>query len=227
MNAAAGRVAAALCLLVGMTGIGATQVPSAEKAALCIPIIMDCSSPAPSPTQGPTLNLPGLIPAIPGVPAVPKVTTPGATAPVVDAVADPNAPVFTQPAAQMSGSSLSFTGLQSVSLVTVPTLDGSRVTVIKLVADSITINDFVLDVRRATGPKLVSTSDQMVLRGHVQAYVDSLSATLLNGTGISLLANTPIPGDELQPQLLRVSLGLVGVTASSISFANSHQHLYE
>jgi hypothetical protein len=63
----------------------------------------------------------------------------------------------------------------------------------------------------------------MELRGHVQVYVDSLTATLPGGACITLGAATPPPGDELPPKLLRVNLGLVGVTADSISFAASHQ----
>jgi hypothetical protein len=105
--------------------------------------------------------------------------------------------------------------------VTVPLADGSRTTVIKLMADDISIDDFVLDVRRATGPSAVTNATRMELKGNVQVYVDSLSATLSNGLGISLLANTPLPGDELPHTLLRPTLGLVGVTANSISFTNN------
>ncbi len=136
---------------------------------------------------------------------------------------DTSAPTFTQPAAQLGGSSISFTGLHSVSAVTVPLADGRRIPVLKLVADDIVITDFLLDVRKATGPSLVSTATRMELRGHVQVYVDSLTATLIDGTGITLGAATPPPGNELPPELLRVNLGLVGVTADSIAFVASHQ----
>ena len=207
------------CLVVGMTGIGATPVPTSAPAALCIPILLPCSSsPSPSPTQNPLLPLPNPLdgsgtgsdatpPAEPSAPPQP----------------DTGAPVFTQPAAQLSGSSISFSGLQSVSAVTVPLADGSRIPVLKLVADDIVIDGFMLDVRKATGPALVSTADRMELRGHVEVYVDSLTATLPGGAGITLGAATPPPGDELPPTLLRVNLGLVGVTADSIVFAASHQ----
>jgi hypothetical protein len=177
-----------------------------------------------APTPAPPVDVPGLVgnllggatdadPATPVLPVIP--------------VLDPNAPTFTLPAAQLGGSSISFTGLRAVSVVLVRLVDGSEVPVIKLMADDIVIDDFLLDVRRATGPSLVSNATRMELKGNVQVYVDSLTATLLGGVGISLLAPTPPPGNELPPQLLRVNLGLVGVTADSITFTASHQHLEE
>ena len=207
----AGRGAVAACLIVALAGIGAA--PRSIPSALCIPLLTPCSSPSPTPAPSPLIPLPNPLddgatpPAEPSVPAVP----------------DEGAPIFTQPAAQLGGSSISFTGLQSVSVVTVPLAGGTRIPVLKLVADDIVIKDFLLDVRKATGPSLVSTADRMELRGHVQVYVDSLSATLIDGTGITLGAATPPPGDELPPTLLRVNLGLVGVTADSIAFVASHQ----
>lgn len=210
----AGRGAIVACLVVGMTGIGATPVPTSAPAALCIPILLPCSSPSPSPSPTPLLPLPNPLSGT-GSDATPPAEAP--------AQPDTGAPVFTQPAAQLGGSSISFSGLQSVSAVTVPLADGSRIPVLKLVADDIVIDGFMLDVRKATGPALVSTADRMELRGHVEVYVDSLTATLPGGAGITLGAATPPPGDELPPTLLRVNLGLVGVTADSIVFAASHQ----
>jgi hypothetical protein len=112
-----------------------------------------------------------------------------------------------------------------VTVVSVPLADGSRTPVLKLIADSITITDFTLDVRKATGPSLVTTAGTMTLRGHVQAYLDSVSATLSNGVGLTLGASTPPPGGELPSTLLRPTLGLVGVTAASITLTPSHQAL--
>ncbi|MCU1513204.1 MAG: hypothetical protein JWO10_294 [Microbacteriaceae bacterium] len=235
MNAAdrsgrVGRVAIALVLAAALTGIGAARAPGA--ADLCIPLLMQCGgTTTPTPSPAPTLPLPALpLPAIPlpgGVAPVPGVPVAPGTEPPLVAVDDPNAPTFTLPAAQLGGSSISFSGLRAVSLVTVPLADGTRAPVIKLEADSITITDFLLDVRRATGPSLVTNARRMELRGNVQVYVDSLTASLLDGTAISLLAATPPPGQELPPQLLRVNLGLVGVTASSIVFTAPHQVLHE
>jgi hypothetical protein len=210
----------ALLLVVALGGIGATPT---EPSALCLPLLMSCNPGGSTPTP-PPVDVPGLVgnllggatdadPATPALPVIP--------------VLDPNAPTFTLPAAQLGGSSISFTGLRAVSVVLVRLVDGSEVPVIKLAADDIVIDDFLLDVRRATGPSLVSNATRMELKGNVQVYVDSLTATLLGGTGISLLAPTPPPGNELPPQLLRVNLGLVGVTADSITFTASHQHLEE
>ena len=106
-------------------------------------------------------------------------------------------------------------------------IDGTRVPVIKLVADSITMNGFVLDVRRATGPSLVTTAGQMVVRGNVRVYLDSVTGTTLGGLGLTLGTNeTPPPGNELPSELLRVNLGLVGIDADHISFTQQEQKLH-
>ena len=200
-------------LVAAIAGTGAARMPSAEPG-LCIPLLMQCGTqPAPGDPLG------GLLP--------PLSDAPGVEVPPVVALPDPNAPVFTLPAAQLGGSSISFSGLQAVSVVTVRLANGTMTPALKLVADDIVIQDFLLDVRRATGPSLVTNATTMHLHGHVQVYVDSLTATLLGGAGISVGALTPPPGDELPSQLLRVNLGLVGVTADSITFTAPHQSLKE
>jgi hypothetical protein len=142
----------------------------------------------------------------------------GGTLAQVVAAPDPSAPIMTLPAAQLGGSSISFTGLQSVTVVTVPLANGTRTPVLKLVADSITIDNFLLDVRPANGTgALVTNSGKMVLRGNVVAYLDSVSGTLLGGAGITAGAANPPPGNELPSTLLKVTLGLVGMTAQSIT----------
>jgi hypothetical protein len=216
------------CFVFALGGIGAARVPASEPEALCIPILMNCSTPTPTPTPTPTGgggsgsggggllgNLLGGTSAPGGIPVVPVVASP-----------DADAPVMTLPAAQLGGSSLSFTGLKSVSLVTVPLANGDRTTVIRLAADSITITDFSLDVRpSATEEGLVSDATKMTLTGHVVAYVNSVSATSLAGLGITLGADTPLPTNETLPSnLLNVTLGLVGVDADKIVFIASHQH---
>ncbi|MFF9561815.1 hypothetical protein ACF1AJ_00565 [Leifsonia sp. NPDC014704] len=230
-----GMVAGALvaCIAAALAGLGAARVPTAAPAALCIPIIMPCSSPTPTPTPTPTgTGIPGVptlpIPGAPGAPAVPGSPTPTPTAPATPAAPagpDATAPVFTQPPAQLGSSSLSFSGLTGISVVTVPLADGSRIPVLKISADSITIDGFSLTVRKETGPKLATTADQMALRGNVQVYLDSVTATGPDGKTLTLGAATPPPADGLPPQLLRVTLGLVGVTADSIHFTDPHQHL--
>jgi hypothetical protein len=224
------RAAVVACLIVALSGIGAAKVPAAEPA-MCIPLLTQCTSPSPSPSPSPSQApsptpsnpLGGLLPT-PGSTTTPSPIA-GPTSPPVAAIADPDAPIFTLPAAQLGGSSISFTGLQSVTVVTVRLANGTTTPVIKLVADSIVIEDFLLDVRKATGPSLVTDATRMTLRGHVQVYLDSLTATLADGTGITAGAATPPPGNELPSQLLRVNLGLVGVTAASIAFTAPHQSL--
>ncbi|SEA63340.1 hypothetical protein [Leifsonia sp. 21MFCrub1.1] len=227
-----GIVAGALvaCIAAALAGLGAARVPTAAPAALCIPIIMPCTSPTPTPTPTPTATgIPGVptlpIPGAPGAPAAPGSPTPAPAAPATPAAPDAGAPVFTQPPAQLGSQSLSFSGLRGISVVTVPLADGSRIPVLKISADSITIDGFSLTVRKETGPKLATTADQMALRGNVQVYLDSVTATGPDGKTLTLGAATPPPADGLPPQLLRVTLGLVGVTADSIHFTNPHQHL--
>jgi hypothetical protein len=191
---------------------------------------MNCTTPTPSPTTPPTTSSTNPIGGIAGGllgGGATSALTPPTTAPL-NILADPKAPVMTLPAAQLSGSSLSFTGLQSVSLVKIPLVNGSQVPVIKLVANSITIDNFVLDVRRATGPSLVTTSGQMVVSGNVTAYLDSVTGTTVSGLGLTLGTDaTPPPGNELPTQLLRVNLGLVGIDANHISFTNQEQQLHQ
>lgn len=227
-----GIVAGALvaCIAAALAGLGAARVPTAAPTALCIPIIMPCTPPTPTPTPTPTATgIPGVptlpIPGAPGAPAAPGSPTPAPSAPATPAAPDAGAPVFTQPPAQLGSQSLSFSGLRGISVVTVPLADGSRIPVLKISADSITIDGFSLTVRKETGPKLATTADQMALRGNVQVYLDSVTATGPDGKTLTLGAATPPPADGLPPQLLRVTLGLVGVTADSIHFTNPHQHL--
>ena len=80
-------------------------------------------------------------------------------------------------------------------------------------------------MRKATGPILATTADRMRLQGNVQVYLDSVTATGTDGKSLTLGAATPPPADGLPPQLLKVTLGLVGVTADRITFTNPHQHL--
>jgi hypothetical protein len=227
--------AVGLLLVVALAGVGAARAPSVDQG-LCIPLLMNCSTPTPTPTPTPspssssTSPLGGLGGLLGGDSSSSSGSTGGtgdSSVPPLILGPDTGAPTFTQPSAQLGGSSISFSGLQQVGIVTVPIAGGGTTTAIKLAADDIVITDFVLDVRRATGPSLVSTSPRMELKGHVQVYVNSLTASLLGGGGLTLLAPTPPPGNELPPQLLRINLGLVGVTADSISFASSHQEIHE
>jgi hypothetical protein len=236
-----GRLVITLAFVVGLIAMGAVAEPAAaavsEPSALCLPILMTCSppSPTPAPSRGPsggagvgsiggvvggTVN--GLGRASSGPPAAG-----GSTAPLVIGP-DTGAPIFTTPAGQLGGTSITFSGLRQIGLVTVRRIDGSTFPVIKLQADDIVITGFSLDVRRASGPSLVSTADRMELAGHVSVWVDSFTASLLGGGGLTIGTNqTPPPGAELPARFLRVTLGLVGTTADSITYSHLHQALHE
>lgn len=239
---AAAALTAAMLLLGGATGAGAARADDGTRPArLCIPILLPCNDPSPSPTPSPTPTSGSVLPTLPGVPVVPAPdpttpatpTSPAPTPPPQDsttppaqaAVVDENAPVFTQPSAQLGAQSLSFRGIPLVRVVTVPLADGTRITVLKMTADEITIDGFALTVRRATGPALVTTADRMTLSGHVSVYVNSLSATTADGKTLTLGADTPPPADGIAPGLARVTLGLVGTTADSIVYTNTDQKI--
>jgi hypothetical protein len=238
-------------VVLGLAGIGAAPAPASAPTGLCIPILMDCGTggaPTPSPTPSPSASadpgagsgagtgsgVPGGLGGLLGDGASSGSTPLGGAVgglsgdgasdpggPPPKAIPDKGVPTFTLPAAQLGGSSISFSGLKSVTFVTVPLIGGRSTRAIKLEADDIAIDDFVLDVGRATGTKAVTNASRMELRGNVAVYIDSLSATLADGSGISLLADTPLPGNELPHEFLRPTLGLIGVTADSISFTSN------
>lgn len=227
----AGMIGAALLGVIALLGLGVAPAQAAgpERAEFCIPLLMDCSGSGGSGGSGGSTPSPSPSSPIPGQPGSGGSGSGGTPTPApstpADAIADPSAPVMTLPAAQLSGSSLSFTGLKGLSLVTVPLADGSRTPVLKLEVDSIAIDDFVLDVKHEKGgDALVTQAGRMELHGHVVVYLDSLSATGPGGVGLTLGAQTPLPEDELPPQLLRVTLGMVGVTGDRISFTPVHQY---
>lgn len=232
------RAARAGAVLVAVSAIGsllsgAAVAPASETArtAFCIPILWSCD-PAPTPTPSPSDTPGSILPTLPGVdtpstpPVEPVTPSPTPEAPVT-AVPDDGAPVFTQPPAQLGSESMSISGLKGIEIVTVPLADGTRAPALKISADRITIDGFALTVRRETGPALVTTADRMTLDGNVQVYLSSLTATLPDGTALTLGADTPPPKDGVSPALLRVTLGLVGATAGSITYTNTNQHLSE
>jgi hypothetical protein len=211
--------------VLSLSGIGAARVPG--DSSLCIPLLMNCSTPTPSPSPSSSSGSGGgIIGKIVGG-ATGGAITPDPSVPLVDPVFDPSAPVFTQPPAQLGGSSISFSGLKAVSVVAVRLANGTTIPCLKLQADDIVITGFSLNVQGvAGGPSLLSTAPRMELKGNVSVYVNSVTASLLDGTPLTLGAQTPPPSDQLPAQLLRVNLGLVGATAGSISYVQSHQHLY-
>ena len=232
VRSAAGALA--LCALATPLTLGAAAPPGV-RPALCIPLIW-CPDPAPtpSPTPTPTKTADPLLP-LPGVetpaPEDKAPTAPedekDAAEPVepVQAVPDDAAPVFTGTPAQMSSDGLSFTGLKDISIVTVPTVGGERVRVLKISADSITITGFALSVRPHGGPGLVTDADTMTLRGNVSVYLGSITASDSQGHALTLGIDTPPSLDDVEPGLLHVNMGLVGTIADSIAYTNTDQRM--
>ncbi|MDY7527297.1 MULTISPECIES: hypothetical protein [unclassified Cryobacterium] len=229
-------------LVLSLSAIGAAAMPSPGQAVPCDLLLVDCGVPTPTPstTADPTVAdaTPSTVPTAPVDPApvvapipVPTtgptvgVTAPGPNTPAaaaVVAVADPNAPVFGNPAAQLGASSMTITGLASVTVVTVSHADGTTVPALRIVADDIVLTDAVIDVRSTSGSGLVTSSPRMELHGNVQVYLDSITTTLPDGTSVSFGAATPPPGG-LPSTLGSVTLGLVGTLADSIGYSQVHQ----
>jgi hypothetical protein len=143
-----------------------------------------------------------------------------------EAQMDENAPIFTKTPAAMGSESLSFKGLKGISFVSVPTADGGSIVVLKIQADEITIEEFSLTVKPPEEHEgLVTTADTMTLSGNVTTYIGSITAQTKDGKSLTIGPETPPPMDDVEPGLLRVTMGLVGSTADSISYSNTDQKL--
>lgn len=239
---------AVLALVVTST-LGATASATAQSNPLCSPLIGCGDSDEPdkskepsapdSPTQSPTE------PASPeptesGTPTdeptdspTPEPTESGTpsdepTEPV-EASKDDDSPVFTKTPASMGSESLSFTGLSGIAIVNVPTVDGGSTRALKISADSITIDGFSLTVTPPDKPGggLVTKADTMKLEGDVNVYIGSITATTKDGKSLTIGTDTPPPLDDVEPGLLRVTMGLVGTTADSIKYTNTDQQIIE
>ena len=225
-------------LVLSLSAIGAAAMPSPSQAVPCDLLLVDCGVPTPAATAtaepSPADAAPTTVPTPPVDPApvvaplpnpapapAPIAETPTAAAAVV-AVPDPGAPTFGNPATQLGASSMSITGLTSVTVVTVSYADGTSAPVLRIVADDIVLTDAVIDVRSTSGSGLVTSSPRMELQGNVKVYLDSITATLPDGTSVTFGAATPPPGG-LPPTLGKVTLGLVGTLADSIGYSQPHQ----
>ncbi|MCF2570992.1 hypothetical protein [Brevibacterium sp. UCMA 11754] len=145
-----------------------------------------------------------------------------------DAQLDEKAPIFTKTPAAMGSESLSFKGLSGISFAAVPTADGGKITTLKIQADEISISGFSLTVRPPEEKEgLLTTADTMTLKGDVTVYIGSITATTKNGDSLTLGPETPPTMDDVEPGLLRVTMGLVGSTADSINYSNTDQELKE
>ena len=238
-------------VLLVAAALSVTGGDGAQAAGFCIPILMDCSSPSSAPSATPTPTPTPVGPTTPAetgttAPSSPEGGTDSGSGPASAddgttptdpqhsaAPASPPDPawgsptddgttVFTQPAAQLSSSSIEIGGLSGLALVRVPLADGSETTAIRISADRIAMDDFTLDVRgESNGTSAVTTDARMELRGHVRVYVDSVTAELPGGRHLTLGADTPPPGGELPTAWSRVDLGLVGATADAITHTGS------
>ncbi|MFE6994414.1 hypothetical protein ACFVAE_00485 [Microbacterium sp. NPDC057659] len=233
------RLAAAVlavgALVMPLT-VGAAAAPAAavRHAGFCDVFPWLCPKPAdPEPTASPTPapSEPGAATPAPGKPVIPgtKGAAPAPTPSPTPVVAEPDAgaPVFTDTPAQMGSKGLSFSGLKSIGIVTVPTKSGKDVRVLKISADAITITGFSLTVRPPDGPGLVTKADTMSLRGNVTVYIGSITAEGHDGKTLTLGLDTPPALDDIRPGLLRVTMGLVGTLADSISYTNTDQYIVE
>ncbi len=74
----------------------------------------------------------------------------------------------------------------------------------------------------------MTNADTMTLKGHVSVYLGSITATTQDGRSLTLGTDTPPPLDDVAPGgLLRVTMGLVGTVADSISYTNTDQRIVE
>lgn len=148
----------------------------------------------------------------------------------VKAQKDDDAPIFTKTPAALGSESLSFKGLSGIAIVKVPTADGGSTRALKISADQIKIEGFSLTVsppEEAGKGGLVTKADTMTLDGDVDVYIGSITATTKNGDSLTLGTDTPPPLDDVKPGLLRVTMGLVGSTADSITYSNTDQAIVE
>jgi len=214
--------------------LGAASAPGIRDTGVCIPLIY-CPQPTPTPTPTtpgtpttpttPVLPLDPTSPVPPVAPVDPQ-ATPAPTDPV-DAPVDAGAPVFTGTPASMGSESLSFTGLNGISVVSVPTVGGGSIRALRISADSITIKGFSLTVRPPDGPGLVTTADTMSLQGNVTVYIGSITASSMGGAPLTIGTDTPPPLTDVEPGLLNVNMGLVGSIADLITYTNTDQRIVE
>ncbi|MGO2518573.1 MAG: hypothetical protein ACTH8F_00470 [Microbacterium sp.] len=245
------RVAGVLAALVIATPLVVNAAPSPRYAGFCDSFLSFLCpkpppTPAPAPEQSgdpsdptaPSENEPGVVVPDPDfeISAPPDAEeSPGADDPAEDAVEaqpvpaplDDGAAIFTGTPASMVAGELSFSGLRGISIVSVPTVDGSTVRALKISANSITITDFSLTVRPPDGPGLVTNADTMSLDGNVSVYLGSATASSMGGDPITLGLDTPPSLDDIEPGLLNISFGLVGSIADQIRYTNTDQRIVE
>ncbi|HWK77979.1 hypothetical protein [Microbacterium sp.] len=229
------RAGALIAALLIAAPLVVNAAPAPRHTGFCdsfLSFLCPKGDPVPGETTPPPT--PG-VPDVPGVvdelvpdsdaPAEPDEAEPDAEKTPVPAPVDDGAPVFAGIPASMGAGGLSFTGLRGISIVSVPTVSGDPVRALKIEADSITITGFSLTVRPPDGPGLVTTADTMSLKGNASVYLGSVTATTVGGKGLTLGLDTPPPLGDVEPGLLKVSMGLVGTIADSIQYTNTDQNI--
>ena len=255
MRRIAAALASIAFVMVG-TLVPAGAASAAEQPTrFCIPIpfLVTCDTPAPTPSSTPTpapsqgsggVTIPGTGVTIPGTGTTPGAgtvpgagATPGATdstTPVAepgdkawDAAVDDNTMIVTSPGAPTTGSSLSLTGIPSIALVNLRLIDGSKKTVLKLTADSITMDGFALDVqpKNEGGRGLLTVDERIELTGGATIYLDNISL-VAGGKALSLGVDTPAPPDGFPTSSIQLRMGLVGVVAGNVHHVNTHQAIH-
>lgn len=151
------RTAAVLAALVLAAPLVLNAAAAPRPGGIC-DSFLSFLCPEPDPTDDPADEADpegdpddGQDPSVPVTPEDPtEIADPGESPAPEDPVAAPldeSAPVYTGTPAAMRSGGLSFTGLKSICIVSVPTVDGGTVRVLKISADSITISGFALTVR--------------------------------------------------------------------------------
>lgn len=217
------------------SGPGASSKPSAPSTP-GVPTTSPTDPASPGPSESPAPTDEPTDPATPdptesGIPTKEPTEEPSEepTEPV-KAQKDDDAPIFTKTPAALGSESLSFKGLSGLAIVKVPTADGGSTRALKISADQIKIEGFSLTVsppEHAGKGGLVTKADTMTLKGDVDVYIGSITATTKDGSSLTIGTDTPPPLDDVKPGLLRVTMGLVGSTADSITYSNTDQAIIE
>ncbi|QWT22680.1 hypothetical protein KPL76_07605 [Subtercola sp. PAMC28395] len=254
MRFASGIRSAALLAVVAVgafSGLGAAPAGVTQATLVpqdtCFLGFIGCS-PAPAPTALPTptpsatsglpvLPLPTALPtplANPLPPVAPQLApvlsptptpSPSPSPIPVLAPADPGAMPLTRNPAKLSGSTLSISGLKGLGVVTVTLPDGSSMRVIKLEADHVSIDGFVLDAAGPDGHGVLTHATNMTADGSVVVYLDSIAGLLGSGASAVFDAVTPPTASDLGG-LTALTLDLYGLSADVDTLTGSHEELH-
>ena len=133
---------------------------------------------------------------------------------------------LTRNPAKLSGSSLAIAGLQSLGVVTVTLPDGSTMRVIRLEADHISIDGFVLDAKGSDGHGVLTHATNMTANGSVVVYLDSVAGLLEDGTNAVFDHLNPPASLASLVGLTTISLDLYGLSGDTLTLSASHEELY-